>query len=290
MKRVLLMLLAMCLAFPVMAEPGEREPECWIVSHGCLTDFLQAWSEDNHEAMLALCAPSWKAQQADPGLALFLLLRNRTPVAWCIREKAAEDADRLYDVDILLEDYSGREPQWYRFAFRVALEDDVRCIDPDGMAAGEKTDTPVWYVTGDSARVDLSTISAQPDPSKNSWWVNAGYPDMWADHNARFSEFMELWGARDMEGVQTLITPGWAPKSPNPWEEMQRQFYIYTPDSYTIKRVAVAEDGKSVDYSVRIILASAAHELQIVDSNIIVYWMEDMWYIDPETLPQWENK
>lgn len=285
MKRVLLMLLAMCLAFPVMAEPGEREPECWIVSHGCLTDFLQAWSEDNHEAMLALCAPSWKAQQADPGLALFLLLRNRTALAWSIREKAAEDADRLYDVDILLEDYSGREPQWYRFAFRVALEDGVRYVDPEGLRTGDATAAP------ENHTLPETSLAEQP----GSWWHEAGAwnhagdPALWAEHNARFAAFMEAWMTRDVAAVQDSLRPGWMPDADNPEWEFQRRFYIYVPLSYTIESVVVAEDTRRVTYSVRIMDDMPDYSMKPVSFSVDMYWDAGAWYVDPNGLPEVQN-
>lgn len=282
MKRVLLMLLAMCLAFPVMAEPGEREPECWIVSHGCLTDFLQAWSEDNHEAMLALCAPSWKAQQADPQLTLFLLLRNRTALAWSIREKAAEDADRLYDVDILLEDYSGREPQWYRFAFRVALEDGVRYVDPEGLRTGDATAAP------ENHTLPETSLAEQP----GSWWHEAGAwnhagdPALWAEHNARFAAFMEAWMNRDVEAVQTYLRPGWMPDADNSEWEFQRRFYIYVPLSYTIESVVVAADTRRVTYSVQIIDDMPDYSVKAVSFSVDMYWDAGAWYVDPNGLPE----
>lgn len=285
MKRLLMALLVLCLALPAFAE----EPECWIVSHECLTDFLQAWSEDvDSEAMLALCAPSWKAQQADPELALFLLLRNREATAWHIGELAADGDDRLYDVVIRLDDYSGKEPQWYRFNLRLTLEDGARYVAPDGLAAGEKTEEPETYVLPeDGAEAPTPTTAVMGE-----WWYEAGAwnhagdPALWAEHNARFAAFMEAWMARDMETARSYLTPGWTPDADNPEWEFQRRFYIYVPQSYTIESVVVAEDTRRVTYSVQMIDDTPDYTVKAVSFSVDMYWDAGVWYIDPAGLPE----
>ena len=182
MKGLLTILLMISLMLPATAEEPETPvfPECWVVSHRCLTDFLQAWSDgiDEH-AMLALCAPSWKARQADPELALFLLVRNREAKAWRIGQPVADADDRLYDVAVLVDD-GGMKPQWYRFDFRLVLEDGVRYVDPDGMKTGETTEEPETYILPEASRKEQS----------ESWWHEAGAwnhagdPALWAEHNA----------------------------------------------------------------------------------------------------------
>lgn len=202
MKRLLTLLFIMCLLSALAGEA--EEPECWVVSYECLTDFLQAWSEDvNGDAMLDLCAPSWKAQQTDPELALFLLVRNREAKAWSVGELAADGDDRLYDVAVLIDDFSGREPQWYRFSFRLVLEDGVRYVDPEGLTTDEKTEAPEKYTLPETPQAD------QP----GSWWHEAGAwnhagdPALWAEHNARFAAFMEAWMTRDVAAAQTYLKP-----------------------------------------------------------------------------------
>lgn len=289
MKRLLMILLMICMTLPAMAEAPEAsgDPECWVVDHGCLTDFLQAWADDNSEAMLALCAPSWKAQQPDPELSLFLLLRNRTAKAWRIGEEKMNGDDRLYAVDILLEDCGGREPQWYRFTFRLALEDGVRYVDPECLAAGEKTGQPEGDVTAKDA-----AAQNPPEDDLGSWWHEAGVwnhagdPGLWAEHNARFSDFMAAWMNRDLDAVLTYLTPGWMPDGDDPEWELQRRFYIYIPQSYTIQSVTVGDDTRRATYSIRMIDATPTFDLMAVEFSVEMYWDAGVWYVDPTGLPE----
>ena len=290
MKRLLMILLMICLTLPAMAESPETSgtPECWIVSYGCLTDFLQAWSEDvNGEAMLDLCAPSWKDQQADPEMTLFLLLRNREAKAWSIGQPAVDGDDRLYDVAVLLDDYSGRERQWYRFTFRIVLEDGRRYVHPEGLTTGEKTEQPERYVTAEDA-----AVQNPPEDDLGSWWHEAGAwnhagdPDLWAEHNARFADFMSAWMVRDMEGVLTYLTPGWEPDTDNPAWELQRRFYVYVPNSYTIQGVLVSEDTRRVTYVIQIIDETPMYRLTAVECSIELYWDSGVWYVNLATLPE----
>lgn len=288
MKRLLVILLMICLTLPAMSEESETSivPECWVVSHGCLMDFLQAWSEGiDSQAMLALCAPSWKAQQADPELALFLLVRNREAKGWSIGQSTTDGNDRLYAVDVLVDDYSSMNPQWYRFNFRLVLEDGVRYVAPDSLKTGETTEEPKTYTLPETS----------PAEQPGSWWHEAGAwnhagdPDLWAEHNARFAAFMEAWMTRDVAAVQTYLTPGWMPEADNPEWELQRRFYIYVPWSYTIEGVVVAEDTRRVTYSVRIIDDMPDYSMKPVSFSVDMYWDSGTWYIDPVGLPTAEK-
>lgn len=285
MKRLLTLLLTMYLLLPAMAGKAE-EPECWVVSYECLTEFLQAWSEDmNGDAMLDLCAPSWKAHQTDPERALFLLVRNREAKAWSIGQPVAEGADRLYAVAVLIDDFSGREAQWYRFTFRLVLEDGVRYVDPEGLRTGEKTEVPEKYTLPETS----------PEEQPGSWWHEAGAwnhagdPVLWAEHNARFAAFMEAWMTRDVAAAQIYLTPGWMPEADDPEWELQRRFYIYVPLSYTIEGVLVAEDTRRVTYSVRIIDDMPDYSRKPVSFSVDMYWDSGVWYIDPAGLPEAEK-
>jgi len=99
-----------------------------------LNEFLAAWSANDLSAMLALCSPTWKAQQASPELALFQLVMNRTALAWDVAGQGMEGSERLYAVDVLLDRNNGREAEKYRFTLRVSLESSEYYIIPDSLA------------------------------------------------------------------------------------------------------------------------------------------------------------
>lgn len=278
MKRLLMLLLAVCLALPAWAEPAAQEDGA--IPDGCLTDFLQAWSENDTDAMLTLCAPSWKTRQADAASALFLLMRNRTATAWDITESASDGDDRLYGVTILLEDGSGQAPQWYHFTLRVVPEDGVRYVDPEGMAAGEKAEHPE------------DAVQATSEEDLGSWWHeagawnHAGNPEVWPEHQARFLGLMEAWMSRDVDGVLTHLTPGWEPDGDDAWWTLQRRFALYVPDSYTLCSITVGEDTRRVTYTISSVEQTADYRMQTFVYNIELYWDSGVWYVNPDTIPE----
>ena len=126
--------------FGVRIVTAEAEAESLSAEQQCLEDFLQAWSLNNREGMLALCAPSWQNQQTDAAQMLFMLVQNRTAMAWRIGEPAESGEGLVCEAVVRLYGYTGDDPQWYRMTFALLQEDGVWYVDPSGLAEATLTD------------------------------------------------------------------------------------------------------------------------------------------------------
>ena len=58
-----------------------------------LQEFLQCWAENKVPEMLALCTPSWVAQQQSPEGELWTLMLNRRPIQYQIESAPGSDLD-----------------------------------------------------------------------------------------------------------------------------------------------------------------------------------------------------
>ena len=132
---------AILLALPLLKkdEPAQPAPDS-------LSRFMEGWSIGFVDDMLSACAPSWKAQQANPELRLFQLMANRTVTAWNIGAPARDGDALLYPVDVLLRNSAAQNGGWQRCTLRVVTENDKQYVVPDGIAACEPVAAPKTYV------------------------------------------------------------------------------------------------------------------------------------------------
>ena len=102
----------------------------------CMAAFLNAWKAADRDAMLALCAPSWKAAQADPDKALFLLMANRVPGVYML----------LYDAGTTFPVYAdtglGDTEVWHLYQLTAVEEDGHWWVMPDALATPMRVDGP----------------------------------------------------------------------------------------------------------------------------------------------------
>lgn len=119
---------------PVPAET-QPAPDSPFVSAAA---FIQAWRDADRDAMLALCAPSWKAAQTDPTKALFLLMANRVPEAFIIMV----DSSATVPVYAEIGTPASGQAAWYLFRLRAVQEEGRWWIFPDALSAPEKLDGP----------------------------------------------------------------------------------------------------------------------------------------------------
>ena len=91
--------------------------------------------------MLALTAPSWQAQQADPLTAIFKIRANRTPVAdpeIVSIDGTEQDAVRTAKVKVTISrNIYGRDPALMSFDVVLLKEDGAWYIDPNSLASNE---------------------------------------------------------------------------------------------------------------------------------------------------------
>ena len=111
-----------------------------------LKSFFHFWSTNNEESMLALCAPSWRADQNAPQQALFLLKANRTPQDDMeVVDMTGTDADtiRVATVEVTVNKNNNKNSDRYALQIRLVKEDNVWYVDPQSMESyEEKISTP----------------------------------------------------------------------------------------------------------------------------------------------------
>lgn len=91
--------------------------------------FLTAWAANDRDAMLSLCAPSWRNAQPNDAQALFMHCANRTPTDWTL-----EACDEGFKVRVLLDRNTGRDPVWHTGTINLTEEDGQKWIDPGFLA------------------------------------------------------------------------------------------------------------------------------------------------------------
>lgn len=105
----------------------EPAPAALTAEQQAIVDFMTAWSRNDRHAMLDLCAPSWRAQQADADRQLFLLIRNRLLMAWRMADEVSSGQETTCAVDVWVGG------QWHRLLIPVLHEGGAWYVDPDAL-------------------------------------------------------------------------------------------------------------------------------------------------------------
>lgn len=110
-----------------------------------LQSFFYFWHVNNDESMLALTAPSWRNQQAEPLKALFTIRANRTPEDDVqIIEITGSEADTVRTARIRVtvsKNITGRQPEVLAFSVMMLKEDGQWYIDPQSLVSNEVVST-----------------------------------------------------------------------------------------------------------------------------------------------------
>lgn len=127
--------------YGVRLTAASATPRCWAEPYNKASDFMRAWAANDRDAMLALCAPSWKAE-GSAELRLFRLLANRTAIIWFYPMISGTDANALV-LQAQIDKNDGSDPQWYQFTLQLAEEEGQLWIVPDGIASCEAIENPL---------------------------------------------------------------------------------------------------------------------------------------------------
>ncbi len=110
-----------------------------------LQSFFYLWHCNNDESMLALTAPSWRAQQQDPQKALFTIRANRTPEDDCeIVSISGSESDtmRTAKVKVTINRHiTGYSTELLSFNVVMLKENGVWYVDPQSLASNVKETT-----------------------------------------------------------------------------------------------------------------------------------------------------
>ncbi len=106
-----------------------------MTDEALVSAFLTAWAANDRDAMLSLSAPSWRNAQQDDDKSLFMHCANRTPTDWTL-----EACDEGFQVRVLLDWNTGRDPVWHAGTITLAEENGQKWIDPGFLASLVRTE------------------------------------------------------------------------------------------------------------------------------------------------------
>ena len=130
-------------------EPLSQEETREVVQiYSGFESFMNYWSNNRLEELLAFCAPSWLEGESDPKAGLFALIANRTPLNWSGRslENTENDDGRIVVFQCMIDRNNGTDP--------ILAEMRVLMRREKGQ----------WYVDPRS----LSTYTAYPNPEEDA--------------------------------------------------------------------------------------------------------------------------
>ena len=108
-------------------------------------EFVQAWGNNDFDAMLKLISPKWIANSNNPRNDLFSALGVKTPVdvSFVQINGTVNDTSRGVVLDVEMNNNNGKDNSRYRVTIQMEVLDGVWYVDPESLRSNEKvTDTP----------------------------------------------------------------------------------------------------------------------------------------------------
>lgn len=131
-----------------------------------LRSFFYLWSVRNHDAMVALTSPSWRASVTDPAKALFALLLNRTPQDDYEITMSGTDNDsmRTATVKVTIDKNDGRTTM-DRYAFKIIMqkEDGIWYVNPESLESNEKETATETVATANNTPTQPPLYTGTPE-------------------------------------------------------------------------------------------------------------------------------
>lgn len=131
-----------------------------------LRSFFYLWSVRNHDAMVALTSPSWRASVTDPAKALFALLLNRTPQDDYEITMSGTDNDsmRTATVKVTIDKNDGRTTM-DRYAFKIIMqkEDGIWYVNPESLESNEKETATETVATANTTPTQPPLYTGTPE-------------------------------------------------------------------------------------------------------------------------------
>ena len=126
-----------------------------------LYEFMCLWSENDIAGMVKYCSSEWAAQQEDPAMSLFGILKNRTPIVYELVSVSGSPADTTRSVACNVEAdlHTGKDYKTYEYQISMVLENGLWYVDPASLATNEipesapvpeQTPAPAAEITGDT--------------------------------------------------------------------------------------------------------------------------------------------
>ena len=119
-----------------------------------VTDFFKAWGENQYDAMVSLCAPSWLSKQENAKQSLFSIIQNRKPIEMSLETITGTTADTSRSITALvkLSYYNKKEASQVRMTILMKQENNDWFVDPDSLISFKKIETPDPNITPEPAK------------------------------------------------------------------------------------------------------------------------------------------
>ena len=130
-----------------------------------LFQFFSLWNTNKVNEMLDLVSPTWKAAQADPRTALFLITANRIPNDYMFEKISNSEADstRTITMTATIDRRNNRDPVKFRFQVVMLKDKNEWYVDPSSLASNETVDDT--KANGEEGGdVDNTEATATPKP------------------------------------------------------------------------------------------------------------------------------
>ena len=130
-----------------------------------LMAFMNYWGENKLDQMITLCKPDWVNNQENPKSALFILLKNRTPLSYSVEAVSGNSADdsRTITITALISKASNTSPEYYRMQVLMIRINNNWYVDPNSLNTSKVT---VTAAPDGSVQTQTTVPTSVPEPTQ----------------------------------------------------------------------------------------------------------------------------
>ncbi|MBQ6288327.1 MAG: hypothetical protein IJK06_12830 [Clostridia bacterium] len=238
-----------------------------------LYEFMCLWSENDIAGMVKYCSSEWAAQQEDPAMSLFGILKNRTPIVYELVSVSGSPADTTRSVACNVEAdlHTGKDYKTYEYQISMVLENGLWYVDPASIVANYTSEP---------------TLVPELTPAPDGAAAGTAGDIIDAEVKNRLNEFILFWSANDCPSMVNYCTSDWKSKQENPQASLLAVLKNRTAVTYKLNALLKAPDNKSCTASCNIEIDSNIGKPHRIYLYMISMVLEDdgLWYVDPASL------
>ena len=155
---------------------------------GRLVTFFSAWSSNNLDDMLPLCASDWKENCEQPRTELFVILANRTPQSLTSERVSGSPGDpvRTVTAAAMIDRNNGKSAALYRLRIVMKKEEDgLWYIDPSSLLNAEDAEREPLPVPTAEPAADIPEESENAASGMVLYYVPEGGSYYHVDQNCK---------------------------------------------------------------------------------------------------------
>ena len=238
-----------------------------------LYEFMCLWSENDIAGMVKYCSSEWAAQQEDPAMSLFGILKNRTPIVYELVSVSGSPADTTRSVACNVEAdlHTGKDYKTYEYQISMVLENGLWYVDPASIVANYTSEP---------------TLVPELTPAPDGAAAGTAGDIIDAEIKNRLNEFILFWSANDCPSMVNYCTSDWKSKQENPQASLLAVLKNRTAVSYKLNALLKAPDNKSCTASCNIEIDSnigKPHRIYLYMISMVLE-KDGLWYVDPASL------